>query len=189
MSLTAPHRPARTPAPPAPTGPIPVAPAPATPSGVQGSWLQYALPAVGSLGALVFVLANPRPLFVLGGLLFATTAVTVGVALGLQQRAGTRARRFATRVRYLGHLAEVRDLARQAAAAQGHRDAWLHPHPAALWQVAGDPTRLWERRPNDPDALVVRVGRGPVPLTTPLQIGQAGGPLEEVDPVCQQAAE
>ena len=189
MSSTALHRPARTPPPPAPTEPIVVAPAPPTPTAAAGSWVQYALPAVGSLGALVFVLANPRPLFVLGGLLFASTAISVGIALGLQQRAAARSRRFTERVRYLEHLRDVRRAAEGAAAAQGRRDAWLHPHPAALWQLTDDARRLWERRRRDDDALVVRVGRGPVPLPAPLQVERSGGPLQEVDPVCRQAAE
>ena len=57
----------------------------------------------------------------------------------------------ADRVRYLEHLGQVRDAARAAAAAQGRRDAWSHPHPAALWQLSDDPARLWERRQIDED--------------------------------------
>jgi S-DNA-T family DNA segregation ATPase FtsK/SpoIIIE len=189
VSTTVLHRPARTPPPPAPTTPIEIAPPPPLPGTGQSSWVQYALPAVGSLGALVFVLANPRPLFVLGGLLFASTAICVGVALAVTQRSAARNRRFADRVRYLEHLGQVREAARTAAAAQGRRDAWSHPHPAALWQLTDDPFRLWERRRHDDDALVVRVGRGPARLPAPLRLGRTGGPLQEVDAVCRQAAE
>ena len=183
------HRPARTSPPSVLLEPIAVAAPPSSATGAAGGWVQYALPAVGSLGALVFVLANPRPLFVLGGLLFATTAITVGLALGLQQRAAARERIFHSRVRYLEHLGQVRARARERAAEQGRRDAWSHPHPASLWQVTDDPTRLWERRGRDDDALVVRVGRGPVPLPAALTVEQSGGPLAEVDPVSRQAAD
>jgi len=59
--------------------------------------------------------------------------------------------------------------------------AWNHPHPGALWTLIGG-RRMWERRPDDPDFLHVRVGLGAEPLSTRL-VPPELGPAEELDPV------
>lgn len=185
------HRPARTPAPDVPTEPLVVAAPPvpqaAVSSGPAGV-VQYALPAVASLGSLVFVLANPRPLFIIGGVLFALTAVLGGVALGLSQRSQSRQRRLRDRVRYLEHLDDVAGQAQQAAEAQRAATVRQHPAPAGLWQLADLPARLWERRRDAPDALQVRLGTARLPLARPVQLENRGGPMSDVDEVCLQAA-
>ena len=60
------------------------------------------------------------------------------------------------------HAAAVRSVETTAAAAvvdEQRRRRWALPDPAEVLAVATTPAaRLWERRPTDPDALVVRVG-------------------------------
>lgn len=84
-----------------------------------------------------------------------------------------------TYLRHLGHL-------REAALARGdeQRAAELHrnPHPEDLGWLVGT-ARQWERAPEDPDALHVRVGTGPAALCTPVEVGEAGA-AEDLDPVC-----
>ena len=69
-------------------------------------------------------------------------------------------RLYAARLRE--HAAAVRNVETAAAAAvvdEQRRRRWALPDPAEVLAVATTPTaRLWERRPTDPDALVVRVG-------------------------------
>ena len=60
---------------------------------------------------------------------------------------------------YLRQLDEDRDEIHRAAAAQRHGQAFAHEEPLRLDTVIGSP-RMWERRPNDPDFLDVRVGLG-----------------------------
>ncbi|MGH3328609.1 MAG: type VII secretion protein EccCb [Streptomycetales bacterium] len=162
---------------------------PPPPTAGPGAYLQYMLPAVGSLGSLVFILANPRPLFIAGGILFASTAILIGVALAVQQRSGAAFKRYRDRVRYLEYLDELRTQLRAAAAAQVADGHARHPDPEALWQVPGLPARLWERRRTDPDFLEIRVGMGDVPLAARLRLEESGSPLTDTDPVCREEAE
>src|SRR3989442_4450833 len=73
------------------------------------AWLQVALPVVGGLGALVFVLVNPKPVYIATGLLFAFTAVAAGVGMAIQQRASFRYQTRTARGRYLEYLSDVRE--------------------------------------------------------------------------------
>jgi S-DNA-T family DNA segregation ATPase FtsK/SpoIIIE len=183
------HRPARIPPPAVPADPLVLPPPPAAGREEAGGtpWAQYALPVVGSLGSLLFVVSNPRPLFIAGGLLFALSSVVSGVAMGLTQRRGQRRRVETARERYLAHLAEIRARARETARRQHAAAAWSHPAPDALWSLAGSRARLWERRPGDGDFLRLRAGVGPRPLATPLQL-QDGDGLADTEPVATDAA-
>src|SRR5690349_5432767 len=121
--------------PPAPRGvELAVAAPPSKPTMQAGAaaWLQFALPVLGGLGAMVFVLVNPKPLYIATGLLFAISAIGAGVAMGVQQRASFRRQTRAARVRYLQYLGEVRGLVRTVAGQQRADADWRHPAPAAL---------------------------------------------------------
>src|SRR5437879_7743476 len=161
MSLVVVHRPARMPPPGVPSGEVALAAPPAIPRDGPGSvgWMQYALPVVGSLASLLFMLTNPRPLYIMGGLIFAMSAVFSGVAMAVMQSRGQRQRVAAERRRYLDYLAEVRQQARDVAHRQHAAAAWSHPPPDALWTVVAGRSRLWERRPGEA-ALRCRAARG-----------------------------
>ena len=155
--------------------------------GVTG-WLQYLFPVVGSLGGMIFIANNPKPLFLVSGLLFMVGSVGMGVGMAAQQRMGVRRRVMAARAQYLDYLAGLREQIRQAAAAQQAASTWIHPAPAALLSLTGSP-RLWERRPDDPDFLQLRIGQGPRPIVTRLSAPAADGPGPRIDPVCAVAIE
>ncbi|HXM54032.1 MAG TPA: FtsK/SpoIIIE domain-containing protein, partial [Candidatus Dormibacteraeota bacterium] len=151
------------------------------------AWLQVALPVVGGLGALVFVLVNPKPVYIATGLLFAFTAVAAGVGMAIQQRASFRYQTRAARGRFLEYLGDVRAAIAGTAGRQRADAAWRDPDPDALLAVAVGRQRLWERRAGDADFLRVRAGQGPLPLATPLQAGAGGSALAAPDPVCADA--
>ena len=185
------HRPARTAPAPLPHAELVIVapPMPQPDLGGGAGVVQYALPAVAALGSLIFVLANPRPLFIVGGVLFALSAVAGGVAMGLGQRSTSRQRRTRDRLRYLEHLDAVAGQAQEAAAAQQARAQWLHPSPRSLWEVVVGQDRLWERRRDDADARQVRVGTAAAPLCRRVVLeGGRGGPLSDVDEMCLDAA-
>jgi S-DNA-T family DNA segregation ATPase FtsK/SpoIIIE len=188
MSQVVVHRPARIPPPGVPAGDVVLAAPPGLARSDQGgmAWMQYALPVVGSLGSLLFVVSNPKPLYVVGGLFFALSAVASGVAMGVAQRRSLRVRTETDRERYLAYLAEVREQARETARRQHAAAAWSHPAPDALWALAAGRVRLWERRPGDPDFLRLRVGAGEQPLATTLRL-DAGGRLADTEPVTTAA--
>ncbi len=174
-----------------PVSPIAVAAPPrvdSTQAGASG-WLQYLFPVVGSLGGMLFIVNNPRPLFVASGLLFMAGSIGMGVGMGVQQRMGVRRRTHAARAKYLEYLADLRTELQSTAAAQRASSAWRHPSPDALLSLIRSPERLWERRPQDADFLEVRVGEGKIPLATPLVLPVESGPAQATDPVCVTAAD
>ncbi len=188
MSAEVVHRPARIPPPWTPSAPIALSPPPAVHRDDAGAlaWMQYTLPALGRLGALVFIVVQPRPIYIAGGLLFAFSAVAVGILMGTQQRRSQQLRIERARARYLAYLADVRHTVRAAATAQRASMTWRHPPPDALWQLTSAPARLWERRPGDADFLCLRVGWGEQPLVGVLTEAESEK-LAELDPVSSVA--
>ncbi|SDM10911.1 DNA segregation ATPase FtsK/SpoIIIE, S-DNA-T family [Corynebacterium mycetoides] len=87
-----------------------------------------------------------------------------------------------TRRTYLRHLDALAAAARRNAELQRAHAQHFHPDPAAL--VHATPTsRVWERGPDFPQALEVRLGVGATSLCTPIDVGDPGSP-EDLDPVC-----
>jgi S-DNA-T family DNA segregation ATPase FtsK/SpoIIIE len=166
----------------------PPLPPPSAPTGPAG-WLLQVLPFVGAAGSFAVVLAGPPPLVAAAALAVAGALLLAGIGLIVRQRSTGRGQRLGERVRYLDHLDNIRRTARRTAELQAADGRWHHPHAAALWQLADDPTRLWERRPGEPDFLAVRVGLGRVPLARPVvrDVPERGAGTE-VDPVSEDAA-
>jgi ESX secretion system protein EccC len=157
-----------------------------TQAGVVG-WLQYLVPVIGSLGAVLFVVVNPKPIYIISGLLFALGAVAMGVGMGAQQQLGMRRRTALERSRYQNYLSELRKKARGAAEQQRAAASWRHPAPDALWALARSDVRRWERRPEDADFLEMRVGEGPQPLASGLRFEAGSDPLNKIDAVSEDA--
>jgi S-DNA-T family DNA segregation ATPase FtsK/SpoIIIE len=177
-----------------PTGELTVACPPAVgwkAAGLAG-WLQYLVPLAGSGGSVAFLLAapGPRPGWLVALVVGAAVAsVVAGLALRLVERRATRRARRRERVRYLGHLDQTALRADHLAAAQLAAAEHLHPDLPLLWATVERTDRLWERRPADTDFLTVRVGRGPVPLATPVRLDRPADPLVEHDPELMAAVE
>jgi S-DNA-T family DNA segregation ATPase FtsK/SpoIIIE len=150
-------------------------------------WLQYLVPAIGSLGAVLFVVVNPKPIYIISGLLFALAAIAMGAGMAVQQQTGWRRRATLERSRYQAYLAELRRTARGVAEQQRAAAAWHHPAPDALEAFVRSRARRWERRPADEDFLELRVGQGPRPLASPLRFEAGADPLSKLDPVSEDA--
>src|SRR3979409_1803591 len=131
-------------------------------AGVAG-WLQYLFPVVGSLGGMVFIVNNPKPLFVASGLFFMLSSIGMGVGMGVQQRLTSRRRSYTARAKYLEYLNSLPSELAATAAAQRASSPWRDPAPDALLALVRSSVRLWERRPADADFLQVRVGEGRQP--------------------------
>ena len=87
-----------------------------------------------------------------------------------------------TRRTYLRHLGALREQALRNAQRQRDHEFHRHPDPRELWTRVDGP-RLWERGPEDPDTLEVRIGTGDTALCTPIQVPDPGA-AEDLDPVC-----
>ncbi|GED98001.1 type VII secretion protein EccCa [Gordonia crocea] len=86
---------------------------------------------------------------------------------------------------YLRYLGRMREEVETTTKDQHDSLAWSHPEPAALLPAIGG-TRMWERRPDDPDFCHVRVGIGSQRLATRLSPPDTG-PLEDLEPVSMMA--
>jgi S-DNA-T family DNA segregation ATPase FtsK/SpoIIIE len=182
------HRPARIPPPRTPEGEIVLAPPPKLHDTAPMNLLQSLLPTLAGLGSLLYVIANPNPVAILAGGLFAASAVLMGVGLFVTSRSTARRRVDDDRARYQDYLDGLGEETSATAAAQRAAAWWRHPAPANLWRYAHSTRRLWERRPSDSDAMQARVGIGSVGLATPLMLRDEDNPLIEAEPVSLAAA-
>ena len=163
-------------------GHVEVHPPPALPqrhSGGISTWLMV-LPALGGLGAMALIFtAGGTGAHVAAGVMFGISTLAM-VGGQLARVGGDRSRRIAgDRRDYLRHLAQIRRKARSAAADQAEALFWLHPDPRGLQSLIRT-SRLWERRPTDPDFATVRLGLGDQELALDLRLGETK-PLEDVD--------
>ena len=143
---------------------------------------------LGGLGSLIFIVNNPKPLTIVGGLVFLLGSVAMGAAMFTTQRSAAIRSVRRNRADYLAHVEQARADIRAAARAQDAAEAFRHPGPAQLLAVAMDPTRRYERRPVDEDFLDVRVGTGAVAYRAPLQARLGAAPGVRRDVVCVAAA-
>ena len=188
------RRPARREPPPMITGQVEIPPPPALPqrqSGGMSTWLTV-LPALGGLGAMALIFAaGGTSAHVVAGVLFGVSTLAL-VGGQLARVGGDRSRRIAgDRRDYLRHLAQIRRKARSAAADQAEALFWLHPDPRGLQSLVRT-SRLWERRPGDPDFAMVRLGLGDQPLALDLHLPpdlhrDGATPPEDVDVVAAVA--
>ena len=144
------------------------------------------LPALAGLGAMALIFAaGGSGLHLAAGVLFGVSMVAVAAGQ-LVRVGGDRSRRIAdSRRDYFRHLARVRDQARAVATSQRRAATWRHPPPDALASLART-SRLWERRPADPDFAVLRlaVGEQDLALTLP---ATDDPPVDDADPVAALA--
>jgi S-DNA-T family DNA segregation ATPase FtsK/SpoIIIE len=145
------------------------------------------LPMVAGAGAMVFMFAGSGGSVVtyLASSMYALSSV--GMMLGMVGRtAGDKRRKLdGERRDYLRYLGQVRRRVRTAAARQRAALGWQHPEPDALWSLAMS-SRLWERRPDDEDFTVVRIGLGQQRLSVRL-VPPDTQPAEDLDPLCAAA--
>lgn len=179
----------RRPGPQAPRGELLLEPPPQLSEPVSGNFGQLLiyLPMLAGAGAMVFMFtgSGSSPVTYLASSMYALS--TVGMMAGMLGRnAGDKRRRLdGERRDYLRYLSQVRRRARTAAARQRAALCWHHPEPDALWSLAMG-SRLWERRPADPDFALARIATGPQRLAVTL-VPPDTGPAEDLDPISAAA--
>ncbi|MEU7591707.1 type VII secretion protein EccCa [Streptomyces sp. NPDC039022] len=173
MSTRLIHRPARTVKPPAaPEARLVEAP-PNLPEGKAGNVAMSLLPVAGVMSSVVMMTVVRNSRFAALGAIILVVTVIGSVVLVLSQRGKAQRTRRTQREAYLTYLEDLREeLAAEERERRSRADV-LDPPPPALYDVARDPARLWERRRTDRDFLRVRAGTGEMPVRD-LRITQQG---------------
>src|SRR5882757_7848680 len=117
-----------------------------------------------------------------GQMLMSVPMMAGSGAMGLMSGGGaSKADMAYARRQYMRGLSQHRVRVTRAADEQRTAMAYLHPAPDELWSVASS-YRLWERRRDDVDFGVARIGYGSQTLATPL-VPPATRPLESLEPL------
>ncbi|MCG6493667.1 type VII secretion protein EccCa [Kitasatospora sp. A2-31] len=187
MSVITVKRPARAYPPAVPDEPVELVSPPELPRSGGEDWLMSILPMLGMGGSAVFFFSPgaAAPMKIMGGLMIVST---VGMALAqiVRARKGGSTATADERRDYLKYLQQMRRQVRRTAERQRGAQLFLNPEPDQLWSIVADGRRIWERRSGDADFAQIRVGRGPVQLSTPLVAPQTA-PMDELEPLSAAA--
>ncbi len=182
-------RTARRPEPDYPSGEVVLEAPPELPGAEGHRWQQMLmmLPMLaGSVAmALMYTSYRTGPLMYVTGGLFGLSAVgMLGSQVLFSGGQAKQAMRTARR-EYMRYLAQQRAKVRRTIQRQRTGLHYRYPDPDTLWSIPGS-QRLWERRPNDGDFGMVRIGIGPQEMATPLVPPQTK-PLDQLEPMCAAA--
>src|SRR6187200_1885518 len=147
--------------------------------------LMNAIPMLGSLGSIVLVAsiggaAGGGRSYLAGGMFLFATVGFVVVQIDRQRKQRIQ-QVTGTRTEYLRYLANVRQVAREAADQQRRALTWHHPEPTALPSLAEERSRVWEHGSSDANFLHVRYGVCAQPLSLEL-VPPESPPIDRVDP-------
>ncbi|HLG63197.1 MAG TPA: type VII secretion protein EccCa [Ktedonosporobacter sp.] len=169
------HRPARSYPDPLPQEEVVIAgPPPLQLQQQSGAWLQYLLPAISSLGSVLFFIAepsalhNPITLIAIGSIV--VTSVLVGVLTRVIQSRSAKKMLKVQHNKYRAYLDDRKKMLEMTVQQQRATAERLHPPLEQLQARVRLQEYLWERRLNDNDFLTVRAGTGTVPLCCPLRL-------------------
>ncbi|KIQ64302.1 type VII secretion protein EccC [Kitasatospora griseola] len=187
MSSVTVKRPPRAFPPPVSEEPVELVPPPELPRGGGEDWMMSLLPLLGMGGSAAFFFSPGAqgPMKMMGVLMVASTAA-MAVAQIVKARKGGSAATSDERRDYLKYLQQKRREVRRTAERQRGALLFTHPEPDQLWSIVAEGRRLWERRPTDPDFAQIRVGLGPLQLSTPLVAPQTA-PMDELEPLAAEA--
>jgi S-DNA-T family DNA segregation ATPase FtsK/SpoIIIE len=147
-----------------------------------GQYILY-LPMVGGAGAMVFMYAGPgaTPMTYAASAMYGLSSMGMLVSQFGRSSADRGRKLDGDRRDYLRYLAQSRRRIREAANKQREAQLWNHPDPDSLWSYAMS-SRLWERRPGDPDFTDVRIATGAQRLSVRL-VPPETKPIEDLDPI------
>ncbi|MFC9256766.1 type VII secretion protein EccCa [Amycolatopsis thailandensis] len=185
MATVVVKRPARKPAPEMPAGDLILQAPPEIPPPPGRQWTQVltVLPMVAMMAGMLLMYSGSMA----GSMRFAIFGIMgVGmlgmVVMGFLQGGGPSKREMGhARRKYLRHLAQHRLRLRRSLRGQRGTMEYLHPDPASLWSLAGS-YRLWERRKDDQDFAIARIGTGPQSPAATI-VAPDTKPLEELEPL------
>ena len=197
MALKVVKRRPRLPAPPLPRGSIELESPPELPESSGRNWSQMlmVIPMLAGAGAMMMMFSMRSGgaggegmmtmRLIMGGMFALSMLGMVAIGLLTGGKGQSKQEMFAMRRDYLRRLAQVRRQAKKVAKQQRKGMFYRHPDPSTLWQVPSS-ARIWERRPEDGDFTVTRIGLGPQQLATTLELPESK-PVDDLEPVCSLA--
>ncbi|HEY2700281.1 MAG TPA: type VII secretion protein EccCa [Pseudonocardiaceae bacterium] len=183
MATVTVSRPPRRPAPPLPSGQLVLEAPPLIPKpqGRGMGQMLMMLPMVGGSAAMALTFGGssggPTRWLMMGVMGLSALGM---LGMGAGGGGGRKEMGFARRD-YLRQLAQHRVRVNRVAQQQRETLWYLHPDPDELWSLAAG-YRLWERRREDADFGVARIGLGPQALATQL-VPPATRSLEALEPL------
>jgi DNA segregation ATPase FtsK/SpoIIIE, S-DNA-T family len=146
------------------------------------------LPLLGSLGIVAFAFVVRSVVYLVVATLMVVAMVGGTIGMRLVQRRRETKRQDRLRRQYLAHASEAEAGAKAAALVQRDGLLGLYPDTPGVLRAAHEEGALWERRPAHADFGHVRLGLGPVPAATPVQVSTDGGPLATPEPELAEVA-
>ncbi|WP_132155123.1 type VII secretion protein EccCa [Kribbella antiqua] len=179
------RRPDRRPAPDLPGGELVLSAPPEVPEPGGRQWAQMlmVLPMVAMMGAMMLLFSGS----IGGGLriaiysLFGIGMAGMIVASVFMRSGAGKAEMGHARRGYLRDLSQQRTRLTRAVGQQRTTLHYLHPEPESLWALAAS-HRLWERRRDDEDFGIVRIGVGPQSPSVAV-VPPDTQPLERLEPL------
>ncbi len=190
MSTVVLRRAARRPGPEVPSGEVVLDPPPEIPPPSGRMWQQMLMivPMIAGTAAMAFLFAGRGGgvlTYVVGGLFGVSMLGMVMMQVLGQSGQPSKLEMSLTRREYMRQLAQHRRAVRRTAVKQRRAVLYRHPAPDRLWSTVAS-YRLWERRADDQDFAVVRIGVGPQQLATRI-VPPSTGPVEDLEPLCALA--
>lgn len=181
------HRPARLRIDPLPTEPLKLPGAPVIDAGGGNPMMamRAILPIFAGLGMMAMMMASGNPIRMIAGGAMVCAAIVGGIAMFLYSKSGGRKKAERQRGVFIEFVAETRRKLDEESAEQRRVATRRHPAPQQLFEVINEPSRLWERRPSDPDFLVARLGTGVGPLARGVDLPEQNDPLKNPEPIAQ----
>ncbi|ASR33813.1 type VII secretion protein EccC [Prauserella marina] len=184
-------RPLRRPAPDLPSGEVVLESPPENPGPGQKNWTRtlMILPMLaGTAGmALMMTAGRSGPLMYVAGGLYGFAILGMILFQIMSQAGGgpSKQEMLENRRKYMRRLSKLRAQVRDTIERQRLAMFYRHPNPDQLWSTAHS-ARLWERRPDDWDFTILRIGVGSQELATPL-VPPDTKPVDELEPLCAMA--
>jgi S-DNA-T family DNA segregation ATPase FtsK/SpoIIIE len=173
-----------------PSGEVILDPPPENPPPTNRRWSQMLmiLPMIAgtaAMGLMMGVGARGPLAYIAGGMYGASILGMVAVQFATQTSGPNKAEMIEARRQYMRTLSHLRVQVVKTITQQREALFYRHPDPEGLWSAVGG-ARLWERRRDDGDFGVVRIGLGPQEIATPL-IPPQTRPVDELEPLCAMA--
>jgi S-DNA-T family DNA segregation ATPase FtsK/SpoIIIE len=183
-------RPLRRPAPVVPSGEVILEAPPENPPPANRRWqnMLMILPMIAgtmAMGLMMGVGARGPLAYIAGGMYGGSILGMVAVQFLTQTTGPNKAEMIENRRQYMRTLSGLRVQVVKTITQQREALFYRHPDPDGLWSAVGG-ARLWERRRDDGDFGVVRIGLGPQEIATPL-IPPQTRPVDELEPLCAMA--